>query len=150
MDQKNKKMDLQFIIILVMIGIFAGFLSGLVGIGGGIVIVPALVFFLGFSQLQAQGTSLAMIMLPVGILGVLQYYKQGYVDFNYVLVIAAGFVLGSFLGSKLTLSIPQDVVKKTFAILLLIVSVKMLFFDKPKSSGTKESTEVRLEPKQPA
>jgi len=143
---KIKKMEFQFIVILVLIGLFAGFLSGMVGIGGGIIIVPALVFFLGFSQLQAQGTSLAMIMLPVGILGVIQYYKQGYVDFNYVLVIAAGFVLGSFLGSKVTLSIPQDLVKKIFAILLLVVASKMLFFDKPKSPKT-NSTEVKADPK---
>jgi len=142
--KNNKKMDAQFIVILVIIGLVAGFLSGMVGIGGGIIIVPALVFFLGFTQLQAQGTSLAMIMLPVGILGVIQYYKQGYVDFKYVLIIAAGFVLGSFLGSKVTLSIPQDLVKKIFAILLLVVATKMLFFDKPKTSRNKNQVKSAI------
>ena len=77
----KKKMDTQTILIIIMVGIAAGILSGLVGVGGGIIIVPALVYFIGFSQKTAQGTSLAMIMLPVGIFGVMQYYKQGHVDF---------------------------------------------------------------------
>ena len=74
-------MDTQTVIILLLVGLAAGILGGLVGIGGGIIIVPALIYFLGFSQFKAQGTSLALIMFPVGILGVLQYYKQGHVDF---------------------------------------------------------------------
>ena len=128
--QKNKNMDAQLIIILLLIGVAAGMLGGMVGVGGGIIIVPALVYFVGMGQLAAQGTSLALIMLPVGILGVLEYYKQGYVDFKIVLVIAAGFVLGSLLGSRISLSLPQDTVKKGFAVLMLIIAVKMLFFDK--------------------
>ena len=126
-------MDIQVILILFIIGLAAGILGGMVGVGGGIIIVPALIYFLGFSQFKAQGTSLALIMFPVGILGVWQYYKQGHVDFNIVLVIAAGFVLGSFFGSKLTLSLPQETIKKVFAILLLLIAVKMLFFDKKKN-----------------
>ena len=98
---KKNKMDINTMIILVIIGIFSGILGGMVGVGGGIVIVPALIYFLGFNQLDAQGTSLALIMFPVGILGVMQYYKQGHVDFNIVLFIAIGFVAGSFLGSKI-------------------------------------------------
>jgi uncharacterized protein len=130
--KKNNKMDFQSIVILLLIGLAAGVLGGLVGVGGGIIIVPALIFFLGFSQFQAQGTSLALIMFPVGILGVIQYYRQGYVDFNVVLIIAAGFIVGSFLGSKISLSLPQETVKKAFAILMLLIGVKMLFFDKPR------------------
>jgi uncharacterized membrane protein YfcA len=129
---KKNKMDINTIIILVIIGIFSGILGGMVGVGGGIVIVPALIYFLGFNQLDAQGTSLALIMFPVGILGVMQYYKQGHVDFNIVLFIAIGFVVGSFLGSKISLSIPQETVKKVFALLMIAIAVKMLFFDKPK------------------
>lgn len=126
---------MQMIIILLLVGIAAGILGGMVGIGGGIIIVPALVYFLGFSQLNAQGTSLALIMFPVGILGVLQYYKQGHVDFNIVLIIAIGFVAGSFLGSRISLSLPQETVRRIFALLMIIIAIKMLFFDQTKGTG---------------
>ena len=130
MIKQKTTMDTQTLIILIIIGIAAGMLGGMVGVGGGIIIVPALVFFLGFSQKMAQGTSLGILLLPVGILGVIQYYKEGYVDMRVVLLISIGFFLGSFLGSKLALSLSQETVKKIFAILLIIVAVKMLFFDK--------------------
>jgi len=133
MSQTRKKMDINTIIILLIIGVAAGMLGGLVGIGGGIIIVPALIYFLGKSQLQAQGISLALIMFPVGILGVMQYYKQGHVDFSIVLILAIGFIVGSFLGSKIAMDLPQDTIRKMFAFLLIIVAVKMLFLDKPKS-----------------
>ena len=139
MTEINKpKMDIQTLIILIIIGIAAGILGGMVGVGGGIVIVPALVFFLGFSQKMAQGTSLGILLLPVGLFGVMQYYKEGYVDMKVVLIISAGFLLGSLFGSKLALSLPQDAVKKIFAVLLIIVAIKMLFFEKkstPANSG---------------
>lgn len=129
------------ILVLLIIGLFAGMLGGMVGIGGGIVIVPALIYFLGFSQLNAQGTSLALIMFPVGILGVMNYYKQGHIDFNLVFILAAGFIIGSFLGSKLAMNIPQEMVKKFFAILMIVIAVKMLFFDKkkPESDSARHS-----------
>ncbi|HEX2684946.1 MAG TPA: TSUP family transporter, partial [Ferruginibacter sp.] len=92
-------MDTQTILIIIVVGVAAGMLSGLVGVGGGIIIVPSLVYFLSFSQKTAQGTSLAMIMLPVGIFGVIQYYKQGHVDFRVVGFLAIGFVVGSIFGS---------------------------------------------------
>jgi uncharacterized membrane protein YfcA len=128
---KKHTMDTQMVIILILVGICAGIMSGLIGVGGGIVIVPALVYILGFSQLDAQGTSLAMILFPVGILGVMQYYKQGHVDFNIVLILALGFVLGSFIGSKISIFIlSQETIKKTFAVVMILLAVKMLFFDK--------------------
>ena len=131
MDEFNKpKMDTQTLLILIMIGLVAGMLGGMVGVGGGIVIVPALIFFLGFSQKMAQGTSLGILLLPVGLLGVFQFYKEGYVDMRVVLIISAGFFLGSYLGSKIALSLSQEAVKKMFAILLIVVAIKMLFFDK--------------------
>ena len=134
MTGKTKTMDIQTILIIIVVGLAAGMLSGLVGVGGGIIIVPSLVYFIGFSQKTAQGTSLALILLPVGILAVLQYYKQGHVDFKIVGLLAIGFLAGSFFGSKIALSLPQDTVKKIFAILMIIVAVKMLFLDKPKKA----------------
>lgn len=133
-------MDLQTILILLIIGIGAGMLSGLVGVGGGIIIVPALVFFLGFSQKLAQGTSLGILLLPVGILGVMQYYKQGYVDLKVVGVISLAFLLGSYLGSWIALSLSQDTVKKIFAVLLLLLAIKLLFLDTPKKQPAIDNT----------
>lgn len=123
-------MDTQTLIILLIIGLAAGMLGGMVGVGGGIIIVPALVFFLGFSQKMAQGTSLGILLLPVGLFGVMQFYKQGYVDMRVVILISLGFLVGSYFGSKFALSLPQETIKKVFAALMIIVAIKMLFFDK--------------------
>ena len=135
-------LDTQTIILLLIIGLLTGVLGGLVGVGGGIILVPALVFFLGFSQMDAQGTSLALIMFPVGILGVIQYYKEGHVDFKIVILLAIGFVLGSFLGSKISLNINQQIVRKIFACLMIFIAIKMLFFDQQKSSQKKENSSL--------
>lgn len=129
-------MNTTTIILLIIIGLAAGFLSGLVGIGGGIIIVPALVLLLGFTQKQAQGTSLGIMLLPIGILAVIQYYKQGYLNVNYVLIVATAFVAGGFLGSKLALSLSDEKMKKVFAIILFLISLKMLFFDKTPDKKT--------------
>ena len=133
-------MDIQTILIIIMVGIAAGILGGLVGVGGGIIIVPALVYFIGFSQKTAQGTSLGLIMLPVGILGVLQYYKQGHVDFKVVGILAVGFLIGSFFGSKVALSLSQETIKKIFAVLMVLIAIKMLFFDKEVKAGEHTTT----------
>jgi uncharacterized membrane protein YfcA len=125
-----KKMDLQTVFILLLIGLVAGILSGVVGIGGGIVIVPALVYFIGFSQRTAQGTSLAILLLPIGLLGVIQFYKAGYVDIKVTAVIALAFFIGSYFGSRIALTVSQEILKKCFAVLLLAIGIKMLFFDK--------------------
>lgn len=132
MNKKKADMSIQIILIVILIGIASGMLSGLVGVGGGIIIVPALVYFLGFSQHAAQGTSLGLILLPVGILGVLQYYNHGDIDIKVVCILAVGFLLGSYFGSKISLSLPQETVKKIFAVLMIVMAIKMLFFDKPK------------------
>jgi hypothetical protein len=121
MITKKNNMDTQMILIVVLIGIAAGMLSGLVGIGGGLIIVPALVYFLSMSQHTAQGTSLGLI-----------YYKQGHIDIKVVGILAVGFVVGGYLGSKISLSLPQETVKKIFAVLMILVAVKMIFFDKKK------------------
>jgi uncharacterized protein len=130
-------MSAQDISIVIIVGLLAGMLAGLVGVGGGIIIVPALVYFLGFSQKMAQGTSLGLIMLPVGILGVWNYYKQGNVNFTVIGILAIGFVLGSFIGSKISLGLPEGKLKKIFAVLMILIAVKMLFFDK---AGPEKST----------
>lgn len=122
-------MPTETIVLLAAIGLTAGMLSGLVGVGGGIIIVPALVFFLGFTQHQAQGTSLGLLMFPVGILAVLSYYQKGHIDFRIVFIMAAAFVAGGFMGAKLALVLPQDTLKKIFAILLLYTAIRMLGWD---------------------
>src|SRR6476619_6629810 len=123
-------MSVQTILLIMLVGLLAGVLSGLVGIGGGIIIVPALVFFLGFTQHQAQGTSLGLLLLPVGILAVLNYYKQGYIDIKVVLIMSVAFVLGGWLGSKISIVISDLWIKRIFAILLFYTAFKMLDWDK--------------------
>ncbi|MEY3399518.1 MAG: hypothetical protein RL220_2112 [Bacteroidota bacterium] len=120
------------ILILVIIGIMAGMLSGFVGVGGGLIIVPALVYLMHFSQMQAQGTSLAVLLLPVGFLAVYNYHKSGNVNMTYALVIAATFVLGSYVGSKYALKLPEHKVKFIFSIFMLYVAIRMMI-----SSGQK-------------
>ena len=122
-------MNSETILILILVGLAAGTLSGLVGVGGGIIIVPALVFFLGFSQQAAQGTSLGLLLLPVGILAVMNYYSKGFIDLKVVGIMCAAFVLGGWLGSKLALSLSQDLVKKIFAIVLFYTAFKMMGWD---------------------
>ncbi len=136
-------MSVTTLLLLLFIGLAAGFLSGLVGIGGGIIMVPALVFFLGLTQKQAQGTSLGVLMLPVVVLAVWQYHKQGQINFNYVFLIAIAFITGGFLGSKLALSLSDEKMKKIFAVVLLLLSIKMLFFDKKKTSSPVEPTKIQ-------
>lgn len=133
-------MDITTIVFLLLLGLAAGILSGLVGIGGGIILVPGLVYLLGFSQKMAQGTSLGVLLLPVGILAMWQFYKAGYVDVKAVGFIAIAFLLGGYFGSKITLALPQDTVKKIFAVLLLVISIKMLFFDKKKMEDNSAET----------
>lgn len=128
MEALNKKKTMNDIIILLAVGLAAGFLSGLVGIGGGIIIVPVLVYFLGFTQQQAQGTTLFMFLFPIGILGVMNYYKAGAIDWKVAAIIAATFFVGSFFGSKLAISIDQATVKKIFGIIIIALGIKMTFF----------------------
>jgi uncharacterized membrane protein YfcA len=111
----------------IILGILAGVLSGLVGIGGGIIIVPALVILFGFSQHMAQGTTIALMVLPIGILAAWEYYSQGYVDLKAAAVICVGFVFGGYFGAKLAISLPRFFLEKIFGIALLLISLKMLF-----------------------
>jgi uncharacterized membrane protein YfcA len=126
---KSGNMSIETILLLIIVGLAAGVLSGMVGVGGGIIVVPALVIFLGFSQHQAQGTSLGLLLLPVGILAVMNYYNKGYIDIKVVAIMSIAFVLGGWLGSKLSLSLPQDTVKKIFAIVLFYTAFRMMGWD---------------------
>lgn len=114
------------IIILILIGLAAGILSGFFGIGGGIIIVPALIYISGFTQLKAQGTSLAVLLPPVGILAFLEYYKHNNVDIKAGIIICITVLIGAMLGGKIAQVIPPDILKKGFGIFMLLISLKML------------------------
>lgn len=115
------------LIILLLVGLAAGFLSGLIGIGGGIIIVPILVYFLSMDQKMAQGTTLFMFLFPVGLLGVYSYYKENYVDFKVAGVMAITFIIGSYLGGKTVIAIDTKIVKQIFGAIIILVGIKMLF-----------------------
>lgn len=133
-------MTIQTVLILILIGLFAGLMSGFVGIGGGVVIVPALVYLVGLPQHAAQGTSLLLMLPPIGILAVMNYYKAGQVNIWYGLIIALTFVVGGYFGSKLALKLNENIVKLIFGILMLYVSVKMIYSGYKGNQSNNEST----------
>ena len=114
------------LLILLAIGVVTGVMAGMLGIGGAIIMVPALVFIMGFSQQMAQGTSLAVMLPPIGIIATYNYWKAGQVNLKFALILAVTFIIGSYFGSKLALSLPQAVLKKIFGLLLLLVAARML------------------------
>ena len=119
-------MSTSMILILIVIGVITGVMAGMLGIGGAIIMIPALVFLLGISQQTAQGTSLAVMLPPVGVIAAYNYYKAGHVNIRFAIILAVFFLVGSYFGSKLALNIPQAVLKKIFGVLLLLVAAKML------------------------
>lgn len=119
-------MTFQIITILVIIGLAAGILSGLIGVGGGIIIVPALVFFLGLTQKEASGTSLFILSMPVVMLGVMNYWKAGQVNWKYGLIIAGTFLIGGYVGSKFAAKINPAVIKVIFGVIMLYVAFVMI------------------------
>lgn len=124
-------MTLSTLVLLVLIGILAGLLSGLVGVGGGIIMVPLFVLFLGLTQHNAQGLSLAVMLPPVTFLAVYNYHKAGGgIDWRAALIVSVLFVIGGYFGSKLALQIDQRILKKIFGFVMLIVAVKLMFFSK--------------------
>jgi uncharacterized membrane protein YfcA len=110
----------------IVLGLVAGVLSGMIGIGGGVIIVPALVFLFGFSQHSAQGTTIALMVPPIGILAAWAYHAQGMVDLKAAAIICIGFLLGGYFGAKLAISLPKQYLEKFFGIALLLISLKML------------------------
>ncbi len=113
-------------LLYVLIGVATGILSGLLGIGGAVIVIPALVFIYGFSQQQAQGTTLALLLLPIGILAVLPYYQQGYVDLRVVALIAVGFFFGGYVGAKIATNLPSATLGKVFGVVLVILGLRFL------------------------
>jgi len=115
------------ILLYILLGLLAGALSGLIGIGGGIIIVPALVFVFGYSQQMAQGTTIALMVPPIGILAAWTYYQKGFVDVKVASLICLGFVVGGLLGAQFATGLPSAVLEKIFGGILLIIALKMLF-----------------------
>lgn len=113
-------------VVLILLGSLAGVTSGLIGIGGGIIIVPALVLFFGFSQQMAQGTTLALMVPPLGILAAWTYYRQGYVDIKTAGLICLGFLIGSILGADLAIRLPTEILTRSFGAILVVIGLKML------------------------
>lgn len=112
---------------LIITGLLAGMLSGFVGIGGGLLMVPALIWLLGYSQHQAQGTSLGVLILPVVFLAARNYYKEGMIDIKVVAVIAGAFLIGGYFGSKWALALPAETVKRVFGVVMLFAALKLIF-----------------------
>ena len=109
-----------------MLGLVAGTMSGLIGIGGGVLITPSLVYIFGFSQYQAQGTTLALLVPPIGFLGAWAYYQRGFVDLRVALLICLGFVLGGLIGAKFAVRIPELLLRRLFGFGMLMISIKMM------------------------
>ncbi len=116
------------VFLLVIVGLVAGTLSGLLGVGGGIILVPALVYMWGFSQHLAQGTTLALLVLPIGLLAAYKYYVEGNVNLSFVAFLAAGFFVGGLLGAYLAHAVPDVFLKRIFGVFFLFVALRMIFF----------------------
>ncbi len=123
-------MSISTIVGLIVLGLVAGVLSSMVGIGGGIVIVPTLVIAFGLAQHTAQGTTLAMLSFPVALASAINYHKKGMVDWQFALILCVGFVIGSYFGSKVAVDISPKIIKKTFAIIMVIIAAKMFYESK--------------------
>lgn len=116
------------IFLYILLGLVAGIFSGLVGLGGGIIIVPVLVLLFGLSQHTAQGTTLALMVPPIGLLAAWTYYKAGFVDLKIAGLICLGFFVGGLVGAQFATKIPDDLLRKIFGVALLAASLKMIFY----------------------
>ena len=111
-----------------LIGLAGGVLSGIFGIGGGLVIVPGLILLLGMTSKQAAGTSLAALLLPVGILGAIEYWRAGYIDVRIAVVVAIGLLVGAFIGARFAIGLPNELLQRAFGVLLLVVGLRLALF----------------------
>ncbi|HEY1404985.1 MAG TPA: sulfite exporter TauE/SafE family protein, partial [Spirochaetota bacterium] len=122
----RKESFMNGLLIASLIGLFAGVVGGMLGIGGGVIMIPALTILLGYSQQMAQGTTTAAMILPIGLLAAYAYYQKGYVNIPMALCISAGFFLGGYFGGKIAVAIDPVILKRIFAIFLIVIAVKML------------------------
>jgi uncharacterized membrane protein YfcA len=120
-------MTISQLLILIIAGLMAGFVGGTLGVGGGIIMVPVMVFILGMTQHDAQGTSLATMLAPIGILAVMNYYKAGHVNLKFAVVLMITFIIGSYFGSKWAINLPDKTLKQIFGFLMIIAATKMIF-----------------------
>ncbi len=121
-------MSFTVILVIIAIGLLTGLLAGMLGIGGGLVVIPALIYIMGFSQHSAQGTSLAMMLPPIGIVAAWNYFKAGHVDLKVAIILAITFIMGSIFGSKIAISLPENLLKKIFSIFLIVIGLRMLLW----------------------
>jgi hypothetical protein len=120
-------MSITQLLILIVVGVLSGMLAGVFGVGGAIIVIPALVFILGLSQHDAQGTSLAFMLPPVGILATWNYWKAGHVNWKMALILSLTFVVGAYLGSYFSINISDKTLRRMFGVLMLVVAIKMIF-----------------------
>ncbi|MFH1678052.1 MAG: sulfite exporter TauE/SafE family protein [Candidatus Omnitrophota bacterium] len=114
------------ILLYIALGLLAGTCSGFLGIGGGTIIIPILVYCFGLSQHQAQGTTLALMVPPIGLLAALKYYYEGNVNIHIVGFTCLGFFIGGLLGAYLVTPVPEPLLKKIFGVFLMAVAIKMI------------------------
>ncbi len=114
----------------ILLGIISGVVGGILGLGGGTVVIPALVYLFGFTQHQAQGISLVLVSLPVGLLAAVKYYLEGNLFIKEGLLISVGFLIGAYLGAEIAHKIPATLLKKIFGLFLILVAIKMIFLEK--------------------
>jgi uncharacterized protein len=119
-------MEIQQILLLCLVGLLAGVIAGTLGVGGGIIMVPTLIFLFSFTQHQAQGTSLAVLLLPMSILAVIQYHKSGYINYKFVLILALTYFVGSYLGGLFAVNLPAKTLTRIFGVFMLLVGLKMI------------------------
>lgn len=118
--------DIIIYAILIALGIVAGVLSGTMGIGGGLVIIPSLVFILGMTQKEAQGTSLAFMIPPIGIFAALNYTKHGHINWKYAMILSLFFTIGALWGSKIAMQFDEKILKRIFGFFMLFVAIRMI------------------------
>ena len=115
-------------LLLILIGLAAGTMSGLLGIGGAIIIVPALVYLFKLTQHMAQGTAIGALLLPVGMLAAVKYWQAGNLDVKFAAIIAVGFLVGGYFGAAIAMPLSEDLLRKIFGAFLLIIALKMIFW----------------------